>query len=177
MEKMWIDRYRFKNKPYDHQRSYLEGFWRRPVAALFADMGTGKSFMVINNMAMLYDRGEINSALIIAPKGVYRNWVDLELPKHLPDHVIHRTALWTPSPKKAQKAELDALWEVSDDFKILVMNIEALSTAKGCDYAGRFVRSTRCFMAIDESTSIKTPTALRAKNAVRVGREARFYSP
>jgi len=174
MEKMWIDRYRFKNKPYDHQRSYLESFWRRPVAALFADMGTGKSFMVINNMAMLYDRGEINSALIIAPKGVYRNWVDLELPKHLPDHVIHRTALWTPKPKKAEKAELDTLWEVSDDFKILVMNIEALSTAKGCDYAGRFVRSTRCFMAIDESTSIKTPTALRAKNAVRVGREARF---
>ena len=47
-------------------------------------MGTGKSFMVINNMSMLYDRGEINAALVIAPKGVYRNWVNLELPKHLP---------------------------------------------------------------------------------------------
>jgi hypothetical protein len=28
--------------------------------------------MVINNFAMLYDVGKINSALIIAPKGVYQ---------------------------------------------------------------------------------------------------------
>jgi SNF2 family DNA or RNA helicase len=104
VENLWIDRYRFKNQPFAHQKKYLEQFWKRPVAALFADMGTGKSFMVINNLAMLYDVGKINSALIIAPKGVYRNWVDEELPKHLPDHVIHRTALWTPNPRKAEKA-------------------------------------------------------------------------
>jgi SNF2 family DNA or RNA helicase len=107
VENLWIDRYRFKNQPFAHQKKYLEQFWKRPVAALFADMGTGKSFMVINNLAMLYDVGKINSALIIAPKGVYRNWVDEELPKHLPDHVIHRTALWTPNPRKAEKAQLE----------------------------------------------------------------------
>ena len=82
MENKFLQTYRFKNEPYDHQRAYLQRFWRKPVAALFADMGTGKSFMVINNLSMLYDRGAINSALIIAPKGVYRNWVNLELPKH-----------------------------------------------------------------------------------------------
>jgi len=174
VEKMWMDTYRFKNEPYAHQRAYLERFWRRPVAALFADMGTGKSFMVINNLSMLYDRGDINAALVIAPKGVYRNWVNLELPKHLPDHIISRIALWTPSPRKAEKAELDNLWEVTEDLKILVMNIEALSTAKGVEYASRFVRSTNCFMAIDESTTIKTPTAKRAKNAVKIGREAKY---
>ena len=103
MEDIWLERYAFKNKPFDHQRKYLERFWKKPVAALFADMGTGKSFMVINNIAMLYDVGKVNSALIIAPKGVYRNWVDQELPKHLPDHILHRTALWTPNPRKACK--------------------------------------------------------------------------
>lgn len=174
MEKMWLDTYRFKNVPYEHQSSYLKQFWRRPVAALFADMGTGKSFMVINNFAMLYDRGQINSVLIIAPKGVYRNWVDQELLKHLPEHIIHRTALWTPSPRKAEKATLEKLWEVTEDLKILVMNVEALSTAKGVEYATRFVRSTNCFMTIDESTTIKTPTAKRAKNAVKVGLEAKY---
>lgn len=174
MENKFLQTYRFKNEPYDHQRAYLQRFWRKPVAALFADMGTGKSFMVINNLSMLYDRGAINSALIIAPKGVYRNWVNLELPKHLPDHIIHRTALWLPAPRKAEKAKLESLWEVTEDLKILVMNIEALSTPKGVEYATRFVRSTNCFMAIDESTTIKTPTAKRAKNAVKVGKEARF---
>mgnify|MGYP003112517746 FL=1 len=174
MENKYLQTYRFKNEPYDHQRAYLQRFWRKPVAALFADMGTGKSFMVINNFSMLYDRGAINSALIIAPKGVYRNWVNLELPKHLPEHILHRTALWLPAPRKAEKAKLETLWEVTEDLKILVMNIEALSTPKGVEYATRFVRSTNCFMAIDESTTIKTPTAKRAKNAVKVGKEARF---
>ena len=174
MENKFLQTYRFKNEPYDHQRAYLQRFWRKPVAALFADMGTGKSFMVINNLSMLYDRGAINSALIIAPKGVYRNWVNLELPKHLPEHILHRTALWLPAPRKAEKAKLESLWEVTEDLKILVMNIEALSTSKGVEYATRFVRSTNCFMEIDESTTIKTPTAKRAKNAVKVGKEARF---
>jgi len=130
--------------------------------------------MVINNIAMLYDVGKINSALVIAPKGVYRNWVDQELPKHLPDHIISRTALWTPSPRKAEKAELDNLWEVTEDLKILVMNVEALSTAKGMEYAKRFAMFTKCFMAIDESTTIKTPTAKRAKNVVKVGTHALY---
>ena len=174
MEDLWIERYPFKNKPFEHQRKYLERFWKRPVAALFADMGTGKSFMVINNIAMLYDVGKINSALVIAPKGVYRNWVDQELPKHLPEHIISRTALWTPSPRKAEKAELDNLWEVTEDLKILVMNVEALSTAKGMEYAKRFAMFTKCFMVIDESTTIKTPTAKRAKNVVKVGTHALY---
>jgi len=174
VEDLWIERYPFKNKPFEHQRKYLERFWKRPVAALFADMGTGKSFMVINNIAMLYDVGKINSAIVIAPKGVYRNWVDQELPKHLPEHIISRTALWTPSPRKAEKAELDNLWEVTEDLKILVMNVEALSTAKGMEYAKRFAMFTKCFMAIDESTTIKTPTAKRAKNVVKVGTHALY---
>lgn len=174
MEDLWIERYPFKNKPFNHQRKYLERFWKRPVAALFADMGTGKSFMVINNLAMLYDTGKINAALIIAPKGVYRNWVDQELPKHLPEHILHRTALWTPSPRKTEKAELDSLWEVTEDLKILVMNVEALSTTKGFEYANRFAMYSKCFMAIDESTTIKTPTAKRAKNVVKVGKHALY---
>jgi SNF2 family DNA or RNA helicase len=174
MENMWLDRYPFKNPPYAHQRDYLAGFWKRPYAALFADMGTGKTYMVINNFAMLYDTGKINSVIIIAPKGVYRNWVDIELPKHLPEHIIHRTALWTPSPRKAEKESLDRLWDVSDDLKILVMNVEALSTKKGVDYVRRFLNCTKAFVAIDESTTIKTPTAKRAKAIVELGKHAAY---
>lgn len=51
----FLQTYRFKNKPFAHQAAYLQRFWDHQVAALFADMGTGKSFMLINNMAMLYD--------------------------------------------------------------------------------------------------------------------------
>lgn len=174
MEHIWLDRYPFKNKPFAHQHAYLKRFWADPVAALFADMGTGKSFMVINNLAMLYDQGRVNAALVIAPKGVYRNWTDSELPKHLPDHILTRIAAWTPTPRKAEREELDRLWEYTEDLKILVMNVEALSTGKGFDYAMRFVRAHDSFIAIDESTTIKTPTAQRAKNAVKLGKLAKY---
>ena len=174
MEDKFLANYPYKNKPFLHQQAYLTRFWKSRVAALFADMGTGKSFMVINNIAMLYDQGDINAALIVAPKGVYRNWLNSEIPKHMPAHVVYRTALWNPSPRKAEKEALDDLFTVTEDLKILVMNIEALSTEKGVRFANRFMLCHHVFMAIDESTTIKTHTASRSKNAVKVGKGARF---
>lgn len=174
MEDKFLSCYPYKNKPFLHQQAYLTRFWKTRVAALFADMGTGKSFMVINNIAMLYDTGEINAALIVAPKGVYRNWMDTELPKHLPEHIVHRTALWSPTPRKAEKEALDSLFEITEDLKILVMNIEAFSTEKGVRFAQRFLLCHHVFMAIDESTTIKTHTASRSKNTAKVGKGAKY---
>lgn len=174
MEENYFKNYPFKNKPYLHQQAYLSRFWDKEVAALFADMGTGKSFMVINNIALLYDQGLINGALIIAPKGVYRNWLDTELPKHLPAHVVYRMAIWNPTPKKAEREALDNLFAVTEDLKILIMNIEALSTTKGTRFAERFLLGHEALMAIDESTTIKSPSASRAKNAAKIGKLATF---
>ena len=42
----------------------------------FMEMGTGKSKVLVDNIAMLYDRGAIRGAVIVAPKGVYNNWHD-----------------------------------------------------------------------------------------------------
>ena len=170
----FLSTYPFKNKPFVHQQAYLQRFWEFPVAALFADMGTGKSFMLINNVAMLYDRGKINGFLIVAPKGVYRNWFDTEIPKHLPSHVVYRMALWSASPRKAEQKAMDELFTVTEDLKILVMNIEAFSTAKGTAYAKRFLLVHNAMMAVDESTTIKTPGSARSKNTEKVGRGARF---
>lgn len=170
----YLSTYPFKNKPFAHQAAYLERFWNRKVAALFADTGTGKSFMLINNIAMLYDKGKINAALIVAPKGVYRNWLRIELPKHLPDHVVHRIAIWSASPKKAEQVALDRLFEVSEDLKILIMNVEAFSTPRGTAFAKRFLLGHEVLMAIDESTTIKNPSAQRAKNISKLGIGARY---
>jgi SNF2 family DNA or RNA helicase len=170
----FLSTYPFKNKPFVHQQAYLQRFWEYQVAALFADMGTGKSFMLINNVAMLYDKGKLNGFLIVAPKGVYRNWYDTEIPKHLPDHVVYRMAIWSPSPRKAEQKALDDLFTVTEDLKILVMNIEAFSTAKGTAYAKRFLLVHNAMMAIDESTTIKTPNSARSKNTEKVGYGARY---
>ena len=174
MEERFLETYRYRNQPYAHQKAYLQRFWERPVAALFADMGTGKSYMLINNIAMLYDVGHINAAVIIAPKGVYRNWVQLEIPKHMPDHVVYRMALWSPSPKKAEKQALDALFDRTEDLKIFVINVEALSTKRGTDYVKKFLLCHESMLAVDESTTIKSPTAERSKNIVKLGKASEY---
>jgi SNF2 family DNA or RNA helicase len=174
MSDLFLERYPFKNKPFDHQAAYLERFWEDKEVALFAEMGTGKSFMLINNASMLYDKGKINAMLIVAPKGVYRNWYRSELPKHMPDHVSYKMACWSPSPRKAEKLEMEVMLNAVDDLRILIMNIEAFSTEKGLSYARTFLRVTNAFMAIDESTTIKTPTAKRTKGIIKVGRDARY---
>ena len=86
--------YKFKTKPYAHQMTALEKSWNKKVFAYFMEMGTGKTKVAIDNIAMLYDAGKINGALIIAPKGVYKNWYSQEIPTHLPDHIEHKAVLW-----------------------------------------------------------------------------------
>jgi len=170
----FLERYPFKNKPFVHQAAYLERFWEHQQAALFAEMGTGKSFMLINNAAMLYDKGKINAMLIVAPKGVYRNWYKSELPKHMPDHISYKMACWNPSPRKAEKLEMEEMINSLDKLRIMIMNVEAFSTEKGVAYARTFLRVTSAFMAVDESTTIKTPNTKRTKSIIKVAREARY---
>lgn len=169
MSDQYLLDYPFKNKPFLHQRAYLERFWNKDKAALFADMGTGKSFMLINNIAMLYDQGKINAAVIVAPKGVYRNWAGVEIIKHMPEHIVYRQAVWNPSPRKAEQVALDSMFDITEDLKILIINIEAFSTDKGTKFCNRFLLAHNAFMAVDESTTIKSPTAKRSKNILKVG--------
>ena len=168
----FLEKYPFKNKPFVHQAAYLQRFWEDPHVALLADMGTGKSLTLTHSAAMLYHKGKTNAMLIIAPKGVYRNWYKSEIPKHMPEHVTYKMACWSPAPRKAERQEMEEMWNCVDAMRILIMNIEAFSTEKGMTYARTFLRVTQAFMAIDESTTIKTPTAKRTKNIIKVGKEA-----
>ncbi len=170
----FLERYPFRNKPFLHQAAFLQRFWEDPHVALLADMGTGKSFMLINNAAMLYDKGKINAMLVVAPKGVYRNWYTGEIPKHMPEHVPYTMACWSPTPRKAEREQMDQMLNAVDTLRILVMNVEAFSTEKGVAFARTFLRVTNAYMAIDESTTIKTPNAKRTKNIIKAGKEARY---
>ena len=167
-------KYKFKTKPYAHQLKALELSWDKKVFAYFMEMGTGKTKVAIDNISMLYDKGKINGALIIAPKGVYKNWYSEELPTHLAEHVEHKTVLWQATINKKQQKLLDTLFEPGEDLHILIMNVEAFSTQKGVEFAGKFLNCHNTFMAIDESTTIKNPGAKRTKNIAGLGKYAKF---
>ena len=166
--------YKFKTKPYGHQITALEKSWNKEVFAYFMEMGTGKSKVLIDNISMLYDKGKINGALIDAPKGVYQNWYDSEIPTHMASHVDKTVVLWKAMINQKQQMELNKLFKSDEKLHILCMNVESLSTKKGLEFAAKFLSCHNTLMAIDESTTIKNPDAKRTKNIVSLGKHAKY---
>jgi len=166
--------YKFKTKPYAHQLTALEKSWNKETYAYFMEMGTGKTKVLIDNLAMLYDKGKVDGALIIAPKGVVKTWYEQELPTHLPNHIEYKNILWQSNITKTQREKLESLFEIGQDLHILIMNVESLSTDKGVKFASKFLSSHKTLMAIDESTTIKTPTTKRTKNIISLGKHAKY---
>ena len=166
--------YKFKTEPYAHQLKALGASHNKENYALFMEMGTGKSKVLVDNIAMLYDKGKINAALIVAPKGVYRNWERQEIPIHMPDHIVHNVVTWSPVTTKKQQKENLKLFKHGEQLTIFLMNIEAFSTKKGLDIAQRFLLAHQTLMAIDESTTIKSPTARRTKNVLKLRNYAKY---
>ena len=167
--------YRFKTKPYAHQLKALEMSWNKEVFAYFMEMGTGKSKVLLDNIAMLYDKGKIDSVLIVAPKGVYKNWYDSEIPIHLVDHIEKNVVLWKSLITKEQKRKYDSLFKIDyTKLHIFIMNVEALSTKKGFEAARQFLNVKRTLFAVDESTTIKNPGAKRTKNILQLSKMAKY---
>jgi len=168
--------YKFKTKPYEHQLDALKSSWDKEVYAYFMEMGTGKSKVLLDNAAMLYDKGEINALLLIAPKGVYKNWYDSEIPTHLPDHVDKKIVLWKTSDKSIKQIKkLNTLFQKGSDLRILIMNVESFSSGNGADFAYKFLSAhPKSMIAIDEATTIKTPTSNRTKNILKLSDHCKY---
>ena len=163
--------YKFKSKPFAHQLKALEMSWDKEVFAYFMEMGTGKSKVLIDNIAMLYDKGKINGALIIAPKGVYKNWLESEIPNHLPDHIEKKIGFWQTKP---DANDMKMLLKSDEDLHICIMNIEAFSTKKGVEYAYKFLSCHRTLIGVDESTTIKNPNAKRTKSILTLSKHSKY---
>jgi len=167
-------KYKFKTKPYGHQLTALEKSWNRETYAYFMEMGTGKTKVLIDNVAMLYDRGKIDGALIICPKGVMGTWYTQEIPAHLPNHIENMSVLWQANITKEQSRKLGNLFKTDERLHILIMNVEALSTQKGTEFAKKFMLCHKILMAVDESTTIKNPRAKRTKNILSMSKMAAY---
>ncbi len=166
-----FEAYEFKTEPYDHQRAVFRDSWFLASYALFMEMGTGKSKIVVDTVGLLHEVGEVNAVLIVAPKGVYHNWVRKEIPAHLPDRIERTVLAWQPNITQKYKDQFKEFVE-ADELKIFVMNVEAFSTQKGEQTAMWFGKKfgERGMMVVDESTTIKNRKALRSKAVNAAGK-------
>lgn len=160
---------KFKTRPLKHQAHYLTNYAGRKYFALFAEQGTGKSWMLINEAAQLWESGDIEEVLIIAPNGVHENWtrpVIGQFAQHCPDWVNWKSIAWNASNSNRVQKERNEF--IADNqhrkLRIYSFNWESIQNERGQEEVLRFIRSSRSVMVIlDESDSMKDPQGLRAK--------------
>ncbi len=167
-------KFKYKTKPYEHQRVALERSYNKVNYGYFMEMGCGKSKVLIDNMAWLYEQKKIDTVVIVAPKGVYRNWQVSEIPAHLREDIEHEVYVWNPNPNKDQQRHLEEGVKERKKLRILLINVEGFATTKVRKYMEMFVRGSSFLLAVDESTTIKNPKAKRTKALVAIGKGASF---
>tara|TARA_Y100000033_G_scaffold17970_1_gene16871 strand:- start:60 stop:1241 length:1182 start_codon:yes stop_codon:yes gene_type:complete len=83
--------------------------------------------------------------------------------------------LWKTSDKsKKQMALLNTMFETGTDLHILIMNVEAFSKGDGIKFAEKFLSCHKAMIAIDESTTIKTPTSNRTRSVLSLRELAKY---
>ena len=145
---------KFNPRPY--QKRSIDFVLNNPLSALFLDMGLGKTVSVLTAFDKLkYDRGEVQSLLVIAPLRVAlltwrqeaAKWDHL---RHLRVNLIHG-----PEKQKALEAQAD-VYVINYDGLLWLKEIAASTTRRS---------TLPCIdmVVFDESTFIKNNSAKRTK--------------
>ena len=166
--------FNYKTQPYEHQHEALVRSHDKTNFAYFMEMGCGKSKVLIDNIVWLYEKNRIDTAIVVAPKGVYRNWETSEIPAHFPEQIPHEVYVWNPNPNKATAKRLSSAVQERSVLRILLVNVEGFATPKVQKYLDLFTQGSSFILAIDESTTIKNPKAKRTKALVTLGGKATF---
>ncbi len=162
----------FKTEPYEHQLScHLESRDKLNYA-YFCEMGTGKSKILLDDTHYLYRNHKINLLIVVAPKGVYHNWVG-ECTTHLLGD--YNLLMWTNSKsRKANRTQTEFLNDKTGQLKVFLVNVDACITKSGKEFLKKLLKVHNTLFAIDESTKIKNPQAKRTKAIVEMGRKAKY---
>lgn len=157
----------YKTKPFEHQKAAVERFVDKPYGALFCEMGTGKTKIMLD----ILGNNDSEDIVIAAPNGLHFNWEALEIPKHFPkeDCEIYT---WRGMPtSKTRKRDLNQFLKSDAKYRFLLINVEALRTKNGYSLVQDFLSSwfsrNKQFV-IDESTCIKNPKAQQTRAVLKL---------
>lgn len=173
----------FKTVPRAYQAAHFEQHRDHERHILLWEPGVGKSKPICDTAAWLWVRDRIDAVLVLAPNGVHFNWVDSELPKHMP--VPYRAHPFDNRKDTAgvQRHERQYAWAMEhnpDHLSVLTVSYDALlkpsivSVGKKIGRDGRypavgkladFVQGRRVLIVGDELCSIKAPDGKKSKAA------------
>jgi hypothetical protein len=140
-------------QPLPHQSRALAKVSPLPFFALFMEQGTGKTWVVLHRAGELYANGRITGMIVVTKKGVHRQWILSEFPKHF------------SLPFSGHFSPFKAMPEFGTGLQVLSFNYDGLKTPKQLTIALEFAERHRgkLLVVCDESQEIKNDKSARHK--------------
>jgi len=170
--------YPFKTQPFSHQLQALNETYGLDASALYMEMGTGKSKVIIDLACAYFFEGRINAVLVFCPVAIRSNWVG-EWKVHAPAE--YETMICDPGTKKKEREIEEFITSKTQKLKVLIVGLESISqrdaktnkpTGKSYRLAEKFVLCHNVFAPIDEAHLIKGHDSNRSRNAKSLGLQA-----
>jgi hypothetical protein len=159
---------RLKTPAWKHQQAELTLHAEDPARALFWQMRTGKSKVVIDTACHLYSEGKIDAVLIFAPNGVHDNWIRRQIPAHGWDNLKIEGLAWKaklagPAAKtrEAWLAKFKAMLKNREALNIFAFNNESVIRDDVRKLIARVAKANRVLAVWDESADYRTPGSKR----------------
>lgn len=148
----------YKTQPWEHQIKALEYLYDRDTAALYTDMGTGKSKIMID----LISNREWQTVLIVCTKKGCQNWVK-QFKFHCPIEVTLKNLTDYSSEDKVTELKK---CKPAGKF-IIIVNYDSIWRTPFCDFLLK--QKIDCIIC-DESHRIKTPGSKCSRFLTKIGK-------
>lgn len=172
--------YTFRTEPFAHQRTEFDATHDREYWGLLWEMGVAKTKVLIDTASWMWLQGKIDGVLILAPEGVHSQWINDEIPDHMPLQVMDSLDSFIWSTSKADNKGFTENWDRffkrprAAGLSALTMTYDSLMTEKGAQAAKKFLTSRRVLLILDESTKIKSPGAKVTKRVLAMSKYAPY---
>lgn len=145
--------YHPKTSALPHQTRALAKVSPLPFFALFMEQGTGKTWVILARAGELYANGDISGMIVVTKKGVHRQWIDSEFPKHFSEKFSGHYSPFKAMPK------------FDGGLEVMSFNYDGVKTPKQLAIAMEFAQkhSGRLLIVLDESQEVKNPNSARHK--------------
>lgn len=167
-----MTRYKFRSKPFKHQRRGLKRLWKQGGGMLAWEPGTGKTKTAIDYAAALHLKGKVNRVLILCPINAFQVW-PTQLQRHMPTDIAH--SLIMPEGSVIQKAAHIRDIQLDNHLSFVMLNYEAIiKRGKDWPMMDALTYYQPDMVILDESQKVKNATAKRSKAAHKLGEAAQY---
>ena len=170
-------KFNYRTEPYAHQH---EAHWSAATTSATTPTlwrwGVGSRRYLLTTWCGSTRRARIDTAVIVAPKGVYRNWETAEIPTHFPEADSARgLCMESESQQVTGRTTCKAGVQERGVLRILLANVEGFATKKLPAYVDRFTQGRHSsYLLLMSPLQSRTPRPSALRTLVILGAKAAY---